>query len=262
MKKKKVDKANPFHKKRPAPPKASLAYPARLNKYVAKCGIASRRKAIELIEAGKISVNGEVCKIPYQQIEEKDEVVFEGKLIKPETHHVYLLLNKPRDVITTTSDERDRKTVLDIIEYLGPERLFPVGRLDRHTTGLLLITNDGDLAKKLSHPSHQVRKEYHVVLDKPLQQNDFDAVRKGIELEEGPAKVKDLQWAKSARSKEVIITMALGWNRVVRRIFETLGYKVQRLDRIYYAGLTKKNLPRGKYRKLTPREIVMLKHFS
>ncbi|MDH3649098.1 MAG: rRNA pseudouridine synthase [Saprospiraceae bacterium] len=262
MKKRKVDKSNPFHKKHLTSVRQTLTYPVRLNKYVAKCGIASRRKSIELIKQGKITVNGELCKVPYRLVEKSDQVSYEGRILQPEVTFIYFLLNKPKDVITTTNDEKDRKTVLDILDYKGSERLFPVGRLDRQTTGLLLITNDGDLAKKLSHPSHQIRKEYHVVLDKPITQEHFDAVKKGIQLDEGVAKIKDLERGRLDKDNEVVLTIILGWNRVVRRIFESLGYKVQRLDRIYFAGLTKKNLPRGKHRSLTPREVIMLKHFS
>jgi len=254
---------NPFHKKHQTiEPEQIFVFPMRLNKYIAKCGVCSRRKAVDLVAAGKISVNGEVQKIPYTLIEETDEVIYQGKQIKPEENLIYLLLNKPKDIISTSSDEHNRKTVLDHIAWPGPERLFSVGRLDRQTTGLLLITNDGDLTKRLSHPSHEVKKKYEVTLDQGLSDLDFHRITNGHELDDGLVPVLDIRYPNEPSREEVEITISVGRNRIVRRLFESLGYEVLRLDRTYLGGLTKKNLPRGKFRLLTPREIVMLKHFS
>jgi 23S rRNA pseudouridine2605 synthase len=241
---------------------ALLTYPVRLNKYIAKCGICSRRKAAELVKNGLIKVNNHVVKEPFLQINKEDEVQFQDKILKPEQLLVYILLNKPKNVITTTSDERNRKTILDIVHLPGKERIFPVGRLDRDTTGLLLITNDGDLAKKLSHPSHEVRKDYHVTLNKAISLTEIEKIKEGLVLEDGLAKVKDVAYLHPDNSKEIWVALHIGKNRIVRRLFEHLGYDVVRLDRVYYAGLTKKNLGRGKYRALTQREIIMLKHFT
>jgi 23S rRNA pseudouridine2605 synthase len=256
---KKSKHSNPFHRKTDdiTP---DLTYPVRLNKYVARCGVASRRKAVDLIKVGKVRVNDQVILEPYHLVNEKDIVKLEGKKLIPEVSMIYILLNKPKDVISTTSDERDRKTILDIINFEGKERLFPVGRLDRNTTGLILLTNDGDLAKKLSHPSHKVQKKYKVSLDKPISEADFDRIKQGIVLEDGPATVSDLQII-NPLATEITLTIVIGRNRIVRRIFESLGYFVKYLDRVYYAGLTKKGLPRGNFRLLTPREVIMLKHF-
>ncbi len=256
---KKPKHSNPFHQK-PKAPEADLTFPVRLNKYVSRSGVTSRRKAVDLVKEGKVSVNGEIILEPFFLVNESDLVSLEGKKITPEVSLVYILLNKPKDTISTTSDELDRKTVLDIINFAGKERLFPVGRLDRNTTGLLLLTNDGDLAKKLSHPSHKVQKKYTVTLDRALGQEDFDRIKQGLELEDGPAPVVDIQMV-DADGFEITLTIVIGRNRIVRRIFEFLGYEVKRLDRTYYAGLTKKGLPRGHYRQLEPREVIMLKHF-
>lgn len=262
MKKKKSRKhQNPFYQD-PSSDPVGVTFPVRLNKYVAKSGVCSRRKAVELVKEGKIQVNGVQAMEPYLLVEANDEVTYKGQVIKPETRMVYYLLNKPKQVITTTSDEHQRKTVLDLIKEDGKERLFPVGRLDRDTTGLILITNDGDLAKKLSHPSHKVRKEYLVTLDKELNTTDFDKIVKGLELEDGLAPIKELRFTDENEKNRVIITLFIGRNRIVRRIFKHCGYKVVKLDRIYLAGLTKKNLPRGRYRTLTSREVIMLKHFT
>ena len=255
----KSKKDNPFHRKSKAPT-PELSYPVRLNKYVSRSGVASRRKAVEMIKEGKISVNDTVVLEPYYLVEEKDKVKLEGKTLTPEVEKVYLLLNKPKDTICTASDEKDRRTVFDIINFEGKERLFTVGRLDRNTLGLVLLTNDGDLSMKLSHPSHKVQKRYKVTLDKPLSQAHFDQIKAGLELEDGPAPVVNLELLDEI-GLEVLITVVIGRNRIVRRIFESLNYTVKQLDRIYYAGLTKKGLPRGTYRHLTPREVIMLQHF-
>jgi 23S rRNA pseudouridine2605 synthase len=233
----------------------------RLNKYLAHCGIASRRKADELIKAGNVSVNGVVVREPGSKVKRKDEVRFKGKPVKPVRKLVYLLLNKPKNTITTTSDEKGRKTVMQLIRSRDKSlRIYPVGRLDRHTTGLLLLTNDGDLAKKLTHPSHRVKKMYHVVLSRPLQKDDLTKIRSGLQLEDGPARVDQADYVQNTKD-EVILTLHVGRNRIIRRIFEALGYEVLRLDRIYLGGLTKKGLARGRYRHLTNEEIRMLKHF-
>ena len=233
----------------------------RLNKYVAHCGVCSRRQAAELVKKGEILVNDEVEINPGYQIQEGDVVKYNGKVIELEVKKVYVLLNKPKDVITTVKDDRGRKTVIDIIGERVKERIYPVGRLDRATTGLLLLTNDGDLATKLAHPKHDVKKFYHVVLNKPVRREDLEKIRNGIELEEGVAIVDGIDYVKDAGRNEIGIELHLGWNRVIRRLFEEVGYKVIRLDRTYFAGLTKKNLSRGRFRFLTEKEVIMLKHF-
>ncbi len=233
----------------------------RLNKYLAQCGIASRRKAAEIVKAGKIKVNGAVQDNPSYMVLRSDKVEYRGKNIKPNKAPIYLLLNKPKDVITTMKDERGRKTVYDLIKERITERIFPVGRLDRMTTGLLVLTNDGDLAQKLAHPKHKVKKIYHVVLHRPLKQEDLDKIAHGIALDDGIALVDKISYVQGRSKKEVGLELHQGKNRIIRRLFEHLGYKVVRLDRTYYAGLTKKDLPRGHYRRLTRREIIMLKHF-
>ncbi|NND06093.1 MAG: rRNA pseudouridine synthase [Saprospiraceae bacterium] len=253
---------NPFHQKTPSKKLDEvISYPIRLNKYIAKCGITSRRKAAELVKQGQIKVNDIVVREPYIEVSEHDQIAYEGNILQPETNLFYLLLNKPKDVITSTADEKGRKTVLDLIPSQGRGRLYPVGRLDRHTTGLLLITNDGDLTTKLAHPSHQVRKEYVALLDEPLADEHFEQILQGLQLEDGLAKVIGLEYANSKQLNHIRIAIMMGRNRIVRRIFEHLGYKVKTLDRTYYAGLTKKGLPRGKFRHLSPREVIMLKHF-
>jgi 23S rRNA pseudouridine2605 synthase len=234
----------------------------RLNKYVANAGIASRRKADELIVQGLVKVNGEVVKEMGFRVKKTDEVQFKNKVIKPVTKMVYFLLNKPKNVITTMKDERGRKTVMDIMSNACEERIFPVGRLDRDTTGLLLFTNDGELAKKLSHPSYEVRKIYHVTLDKPIPEEDLEKIRQTLTLEDGEAPVDKVIYDEADKTKKrVVITIHIGRNRIVRRIFSHLGYHVDKLDRIYYGGLTKKNLSRGFHRPLTKQEVIMLKHF-
>ena len=180
----------------------------------------------------------------------------------PEKKMVYILMNKPKNVVTTTSDEKARKTVLDIVQKKVTQRIYPVGRLDRNTVGLLLLTNDGDLAKKLTHPSHGVKKRYHVVLNKVVTEAHMNAIRKGLKLNDGIATVDDLDWIIGSDNSEVGIEIHMGKNRIVRRIFESLGYTVEKLDRVYYGGLTKKDLPRGWFRPLKAKEIVMLKHFG
>lgn len=234
----------------------------RLNKYLSHCGIASRRAADTLIMQGHVTVNGTVVQEMGHKVLPKDIVKFKGKTIKPVDKLVYYLLNKPRNVLSTAKDERGRKTVIDIISKKVPERVYPVGRLDRNTSGLILLTNDGELTKKLSHPSHKVPKVYHVTLDKNLSLKDLEAIRSGIMLDDGEIKADSLHFIENMPKREVQIELHSGRNRIVRRIFEHLGYEIVKLDRVYYAGLTKKNLPRGFFRPLTKEEIRMLKHFT
>ncbi len=231
-----------------------------LNKYVSHCGIGSRRKAIELIKNGQITVNDQKFVHPAYEVQKKDVVKYKGTVIKPVTKKIYILMNKPKNVITSLNDESGRRTVLDILQGKINERIFPVGRLDYKTTGLLLLTNDGDLAKKLSHPSYKVPKIYELLLDKPLNDKHLNAIEKGITLEDGEVKVN---WIRTLDDEKTIVNLELhiGKNRIVRRIFEHFEYKIIKLDRIYYAGLTKKGLKRGWFRPLTEKEIIMLKHF-
>ncbi len=233
----------------------------RLNKFIAHCGICARRQAAEHVKNGLVKVNDQVETNPGYLVETGDVVKFKGEQISLEERKVYILMNKPKDVITTASDEKGRKTVLDIVAPHVPERIFPVGRLDRTTTGLLLLTNDGDLAKKLSHPKHKIQKFYLVTLDKPLHKVDMDRIRKGIELEDGLAAVDGIDYVEG-RKDELGIELHGGKNRIIRRIFEHLGYEVVKLDRTYYAGLTKKDIGRGHFRHLTEKEVIMLKHFK
>ena len=233
----------------------------RLNKYIAHCGIASRRAAADLIKAGKVRVDGEVVLDIGYRVKPNQKVTFEGKPVRPVTRKVYLLLNKPKDYITTSKDERGRRTVIDLIRHKVKERVYPVGRLDRNTTGLLLLTNDGDLTRKLSHPSFEAKKIYHVILDRKVKVADLDKLRSGIELEDGLSKADEVNFVEGKSHKEIGIELHSGKNRVIRRMFEHLGYKVEKLDRVYYAGLTKKDLPRGRFRHLTKQEVIMLKHF-
>lgn len=234
----------------------------RLNKFVASSGVCSRRKAAELVKAGKIKVNGEVKLEPFYLVQDFDKVEYNGRILQQETKKVYLLMNKPKNTITSLSDEKSRKTVMDLIKQDIPERIFPVGRLDFPTTGLLLITNDGDLAKKLAHPSHKVKKFYEVHLDKDISPQDLNKIRAGLELEDGLAPVLGVDYVRGKTKRDVGIEIHIGRNRIVRRIFAHLGYTVEKLDRTYYAGLTKKDLPRGRYRHLSKQEVIMLKHFT
>jgi 23S rRNA pseudouridine2605 synthase len=234
----------------------------RLNKFVAQSGLCSRREAAALVKSGEIFVNGAKEVNPAYETKETDVITHKSKVLKKEEKFVYLLMNKPKNVITTTEDEKGRRTVLDLIKEEHPERLYPVGRLDRNTTGLLLLTNDGDLAKKLSHPSHQIKKVYQVVLDRTIKPHELDKIREGLVLEDGKAEVDAVDYVEGGKKSEVGIEIHSGKNRIVRRIFESLGYVVEKLDRMYYAGLTKKDLPRGFSRHLTEKEVIMLKHFT
>lgn len=236
--------------------------PMRLNKYIAHAGICSRRAAADLVKKGEISVNGEVEKHPAYLVQPTDKVVYKGALIKPEENFVYVLMNKPTNAVTTLSDEKNRRTVMDIIGNKVKERIYPVGRLDRQTTGLLLLTNDGDLAKKLSHPSHEILKFYQVTTDKDVSPEHIKAIAAGLTLEDGPTPVDSVDHVKGGKKNEVGIGIHIGRNRIVRRIFAHLGYEVKKLDRVYYAGLTKKDLPRGWFRHLSEKEVIMLKHFK
>lgn len=233
----------------------------RLNKYVAHCGICSRRKAGDLVKEGKVKLNGKIEINPAVVVTEEDVIEYNGKVISPVLEKYYYLMNKPKNVITTMNDEHGRKTVFDIIKTHVKTRVFPVGRLDRMTTGLLMMTNDGDLAQKLAHPSYKIKKLYHVRLDKDLQKEDLDNIAKGLKLEDGLAMVDKIEYVKNKPQNEAVIEIHIGKNRIVRRIFEHLGYEVKYLDRVYYAGLTKKDLPRGWIRELSKQEIIMLKHF-
>ncbi|MDR1005848.1 MAG: pseudouridine synthase [Bacteroidales bacterium] len=231
----------------------------RLNKFIANSGLCSRREADELIEAGKISVNGEIITTMGFLVSIKDDVRYNGKRLSGEQKR-YVLLNKPKDCITTTEDERGRKTVMDIVKDACRERIYPVGRLDRNTTGVLLLTNDGELAKNLTHPSFGARKIYQVELDKKVSENDLKQLLDGVMLEDGLAKVDDIQYIEGANNKRIIgIEIHSGRNRIVRRMFEHLGYEVERLDRVMFAGLTKKEIARGHWRHLNSREVAYLK---
>ncbi len=232
----------------------------RLNRYIANAGVCSRREADELIAKGDVSVNGQVITEMGHKVKQGDIVKYANKVLNPE-RIVYLLLNKPKGYITTTDDPKERQTVMDLIEEAGNFRLYPVGRLDRNTTGLLLMTNDGELAEKLTHPSNNIKKIYQVELDKPITEQHFQAIRDGIELEDGLIKPDDLGIV-TPDAQVVGIEIHSGRNRIVRRIFEHLGYEVTKLDRTTYAGLTKKDLPRGKWRFLDPKEVVKLKYFN
>lgn len=232
----------------------------RLNRYIANSGICSRRKADELIEAGVISVNGSpVSELGHKIDPYKDEVRYNGELLKREKK-VYVLLNKPKDYITTTDDPQERRTVMQLVEKASRERIYPVGRLDRNTTGLILMTNDGELADKLSHPRNGITKIYHVELSKNLSQGDFNKIQFGLELEDGPIKPDNVSYVAGASKKEIGIQIHSGKNRIVRRIFEHLGYDVVKLDRVVYGNLTKKDLPRGKWRFLEEHELIQIKH--
>ena len=231
----------------------------RLNKYIANAGICSRRDADKLIAAGSVSVNGKVITEMGYQVKEGDVVNYGGEVLRSERKR-YFLLNKPKGYITTLDDPQERKTVMMLIDSACPERIYPVGRLDRNTTGLLLFTNDGDLARRLTHPSTGVYKIYQVEVDKAVTRDDMKKLLEGIELEDGPIHVDDIQYAEGANDKRIVgVALHSGKNRIVRRMFEHLGYNIHKLDRVVFAGLTKKDLPRGRYRELTEKEVGFLK---
>lgn len=230
----------------------------RLNKYIAHAGICSRREADTLIESGVISVNGTVVTALGTKVSKTDKIKYEDQTLKNEKL-VYFILNKPKDFITTTNDPEKRKTVLQLMKGACKERIYPVGRLDRNTSGVLLFSNDGDLAKKLLHPKHLVKKIYQVSIDKPLKQEDFNKLGEGFQLEDGFIKADELAYTSKETKREVGLEIHSGKNRIVRRMFEALGYKVLRLDRVFFAGLSKKGLSRGQYRQLTEQEVNYLK---
>ncbi len=233
-----------------------------LNKYIAHSGICGRREAAEMVKKGLVIVNGVTVTEPGHKVSVKDQVKVNGKKIVPAKSLVYILLNKPKDYITTTDDPQGRKTVLDLIRRASTERVYPVGRLDRNTSGVLLLTNDGELAQQLTHPSHEVRKLYHVTLNKPLEKKDFEKILQGVTLDDGPASVDILAHPDPKDKTQVGVEIHSGRNRIVRRIFESLGYDVRQLDRVIFAGLTKKNIERGKWRFLTEKEVRELKYFG
>ncbi len=227
----------------------------RLNKYIAASGLCSRRAADALIEAGKVRVNGKVVRQLGTRIVPGRDVVEVGRRrIEPREEKIYILLNKPKDVVTTRRDERGRKTVMDLLPPELREVVFPVGRLDRATTGVLLLTNDGTLAHALTHPSAAVEKIYRVVLDRPLLRRDLHRLVEGVELDDGPMAFDEAAWVSDDRT-EVGVRLHSGRNRIIRRVFEALGYTVRRLDRTVFAGLTKKGLARGRWRRLSPKEV-------
>lgn len=232
--------------------------PIRLNKFLSNAGVCSRREADLLIEKGEITVNGEVVTELGRRITRQDEVIYKDKRVEIESK-VYVLLNKPKNCVTTSDDPECRTTVMDIVRYACPERIYPVGRLDRNTTGVLLITNDGDLASKLTHPSFKKKKIYHVWLNKDVSIEDMQKIADGVELDDGEIHADAISYIKEDDLSQVGIEIHSGRNRIVRRLFEHLGYRVVKLDRVYFAGLTKKNLPRGKWRYLNEQEVNNLR---
>lgn len=253
-------KGNKFHNSKPAAKKTTTEREdIRLNKYIADAGVCSRREADKLIADGEITVNGKVETNMGTRVTREDVIKYKGAVLKREKF-VYILINKPKDYITTMSDDKDRKTVLDLIEGACKERVYPVGRLDRNTTGLLLMTNDGELTKRLTHPSHHVTKIYVAELDKPVSQDHLDQLMKGFELEDGFTKFDSAEYDPKTRSKNIILVkIHSGKNRIVRRSFEHLGYDVKKLDRIQFGTLKKGALTRGKWRLLNRKEIGFLK---
>ena len=232
-----------------------------LNKYIAHSGTCGRREAAELVKAGNVTVNGDTVLEPGYKVQYKDVVRLKGKVLKLQVTPVYILLNKPKDYICTANDPEGRKTVLDIIKNATTQRMFPVGRLDRNTTGVLILTNDGDLAQKLTHPSYEIKKIYEVTLDKPVTKADLEAIAAGVTLEDGFIAADAVSYVGAA--KNVIgIEIHSGRNRIVRRIFEHLGYDVRHLDRVMFANLTKKNVDRGKWRFLSEKEVRLLKFLN
>ncbi len=233
-----------------------------INKYIAHCGICARREAAEMVKKGLVKINGKVISEPGHKIAATDEVFVNGKKVFLAKNLVYLLLNKPKDYITTTSDPQGRKTVNDLIQRATKERIYPVGRLDRNTSGVLLFTNDGELAQKLTHPSSLIKKIYAVTLNKSLEKGHFDQIIKGIVLEDGPASVDVLAYSNPNDKSQIGVEIHSGRNRIVRRIFEHFGYEILNLDRVMFAGLTKKNISRSHWRFLNEKEVRNLKHFD
>ncbi len=233
-----------------------------LNKFIAHTGYCARRNAADLIKTGVVKVNGVVITEPGHKVTALDTVMINNKKVFISKNVVYILLNKPKDYITTTDDPQQRKTVLELVQKATTERVFPVGRLDRNTSGVLLLTNDGELAQLLTHPSNEIRKIYHVGLNKTLQPADFEKIKNGVVLEDGPAPVDAIAYNNAADGSQVGVEIHSGKNRIVRRIFESLGYDVKTLDRVSFAGLTKKNVERGKWRYLSEAEVRSLKYFK
>lgn len=259
------DKGDGFDKKRSFTPKPTFekrdrmpkSDDMRLNRFIANSGVCSRREADEFIKAGVITVNGVVVTELGVKVKPSDEIRFNDETLKGE-QKVYILMNKPKGFVTTVEDPHADKTVIDIVKNSCPQRVYPVGRLDKNSLGVLLLTNDGELTRQLTHPSYNKKKIYQVTLDKPLTKAHLDQIAKGVTLEDGEIIVDDIAWV-DASKKEVGVEIHSGRNRVVRRIFESLGYKISKLDRVFFAGLTKKNLKRGAWRFLTPAEVSMLK---
>ena len=243
--------------KRPNKKETQKPSEIRLNRFIANAGVCSRREADGLIASGKIKVNGKVIHEMGYKVKKTDKVEYKGQKLRSETHQ-YVLLNKPKGFVTTTKDPHAKRTVMELVERACDERIYPVGRLDKDTTGLLLFTNDGDTAKKLTHPSHKVKKIYQVELDKSITREDFEKILSGVTLDDGLAPVNELATL-SDDNKVLGVEIHIGRNRIVRRIFEHLGYTVKKLDRVMFASLTKKNLPRGKFRHLSPKEVMGLK---
>ena len=233
-----------------------------LNKFLAHCGVTSRRDAVALIIGGKVTVNKNLVTQPAFKVNEKDDVFYNGKKLHVTKNLVYILINKPKDYITTTDDPQNRKTVLSLTQKATDQRIYPIGRLDRNTTGVLLLTNDGDLTQELTHPSFNVKKVYEVKLDKPLTKTDFDKIIAGIKLEDGDIFADALGYVDPKDKSVIGIELHSGRNRIVRRIFEHLGYDVKGLDRVMYANLTKKNVERGKWRYLNDKEVRQLKYMN
>jgi 23S rRNA pseudouridine2605 synthase len=233
-----------------------------LNKFLAHCGVCSRRDAVALIKDEKVKVNGDVVTEPGHKVSDKDDIRFNGKKLFVQKELVYILLNKPKDYITTSEDPQGRKTIMDLMKGVTTQRIYPVGRLDRNTTGVILLTNDGELTQKLSHPSFQVKKVYEVTLDKPLEKSDFEQLLKGVVLEDGFIAPDALGYVDPKNKKVVGIEIHSGRNRIVRRMFEFLGYDVKGLDRVLFANLTKKNVDRGRWRFLNEKEVRLLKFLN
>jgi 23S rRNA pseudouridine2605 synthase len=258
----KNDKSIVNRSRTPATSNLQPATEMPLNKFIAHAGICSRREAAELVKDGKIKVNDNFIYEPGFKVSATDKITFNNKLLHPQKNLVYILLNKPKDYITTVKDTHGRKTVFELVQQATDERVYPVGRLDRNTTGVLLLTNDGELTQKLTHPSFEIKKVYEVKLDKPLQKKDMEAILNGIELEDGLITADAVGYA-DIKDKSIIgIEIHSGRNRIVRRMFEHLGYDVKNLDRVLFANLTKKNVERGKWRFLNEKEVRLLKYMN
>jgi len=261
----KVEPGQPFKKTEKKDfgydPLKELPDEIRLNKFISNSGICARRKADQYIKEGHVTVNGHIITEMGYKVKKTDDVRFDGKQVIPE-RKVYVLLNKPKDYITTVEDEKSRKTVMELVRNATPSRIYPIGRLDRNTTGLLLLTNDGELAQNLTHPSSKASKIYRVELNKEVEWEHLKSINEGIELEDGVANVIAAEYSSSGDKRVIGIELHLGKNRIVRRLFDHFEYKVTKLDRVWFAGLTKKNLLRGKWRYLLPKEVAMLKQYA